>query len=359
MSEKIAILGCGNGGHAAAADLTLKGFEVTMYEDPAFKDQHQELFKHKIVHLQGAAGTGDIKIHDVTTNLEQAVKGATIILVVVPAFVHASLAKKLAIYIEPGQIVCLLPGTFGSLIFYKEFKKVGVNYVPVAESHTLPYATRLIAPATSLVMSRFNPLKIGVIPANKTDEVLTRLSHLFDGLEAVESVIACGLSSLNPIIHVPGCILNAGRIEIAKGDFHFYTEGFSDSVVRATEAIDNERIHILKQFGYAHDIAAHGVGGSIQSDSIKEVIASDPNFAKITGPANFKNRYYAEDIPFGLASWAKLANAYDVATPIMDSMVNLGSLIMEEDCWSIGRSLGELGIEDMSLEDLKNYVQNG
>ncbi len=359
MPKKIAVLGCGNGGHAAAADLTLKGFEVTMYEDPAFQNNLNELFTHKTIHLQGAAGMGDIKIHDVTTNLEKAVKGASIILVIVPAFVHASLAKKLAVFIEPGQIVCLLPGTFGSLIFYNEFKKVGVNYIPVAETHTLPYATRLIAPATPLIMSRFSPLKVGVMPTKKTTEVISALQELYDGLEPVESVVACGLSSLNPIIHVPGCILNAGRIEHANGDFHFYTEGFTDSVVRATEAIDKERIRILKFFNYQHDIAAHSVGGSIKSDSIKEVIAGDPNFAKITGPADFKNRYYTEDIPFGLASWAKLANLYDVATPIMDSMVNLGSIIMQENCWTIGRSLGELGIEDLTLDELKQFLTNG
>ncbi len=40
-------------------------------------------------------------------------------------------------------------------------------------------------------------------------EKLAELRLFYPQLEAVESVIACGLSSLNPIIHVPGCILNA------------------------------------------------------------------------------------------------------------------------------------------------------
>lgn len=158
---------------------------------------------------------------------------------------------------------------------------------------------------------------------------------------------------------MPGCILNAGRIEIAKGEFYFYTEGFSDVVVRATEAIDQERIAVLKAFGYASDIAAHGIGGAVQTDSIKEAIASDPNFAKIKGPADIKNRYYAEDIPFGIASWAKLAHCYQVETPVMDSMVHLGSVILQEDCWESGRSLKELGIENMDLATLKKYLTEG
>lgn len=71
---------------------------------------------------------------------------------------------------------------------------------------------------------------------------------------------------------MPGCILNAGRIEYAQGDFHFYTEGFTDCVARLTEAIDAERIALLDAMGYESDIAAHGIGGAVETDSIKEAI---------------------------------------------------------------------------------------
>lgn len=359
MSIKVAILGGGNGAHAAAADLSLRGFEVHMVEEERFVSNMQKVFDTKTIELSGVCGNGEVSIAMITTDLKAAIQDVEFILVAVPAFAHGNYAKKLAQIVQPGQIIFVLPGTFGSLIFWKELQVHGVQDVVVAETHTLPYATRLCGPAKSLIMSTFNPLKVGVIPACKTKETVQKLSVLFDGLEPCESIIACGLSSLNPIIHVPGCILNAGRIEVAKGEFYFYTEGFSDCVVRATEAIDQERIAILQAFGYDYDIAAHGVGGVIQTDSIKEAIASDPNFAKIKGPADIKNRYYSEDIPFGIASWAKLAHNFGIATPIMDSMVHLGSVILQEDCWTSGRSLVELGIQDLDLATLKNYLIEG
>ncbi len=253
----------------------------------------------------------------------------------------------------------MLPGTFGSLMFWKAFKEHGVKDVCVAETHTLPYATRLLGQGKSLVMSRFDPLKVGVMPASRTDEVIAALDGVFPGIEAVESVVACGLSSLNPIIHVPGCILNAGRIEYAKGDFHFYTEGFTDCVARLTEAIDAERIALLDAMGYSSDIAAHGIGGAVETDSIKEAIAGDPNFAKITGPANLQNRYYSEDIPYGIATWAKLARLIGVPTPVMDSLVSLGGVLLESDCWEGGRSMAELGIDGMGLDALRTYLVEG
>lgn len=358
MSTKIAILGGGNGGHAAAVDLTLRGYEVHLYEDVRFASKMQKVFDAKTIQYKGALGEGSVNIHNVTTDLKEAVHGASFVLVAVPAFAHKIYAKNLASIVEPGQIVFVLPGTFGSLNFWKEFKNAGVEDVVIAETNTLPYAARLVGEGEIMIMSRFS-LKVGVMPASKTEETLCKLGQLYDNLQAVESVIACGLSSLNPIIHVPGCILNAGRIEYCGEPFHYYTEGFSDCVVRATETVDRERCAILEKFGYKNDIVAHGIGGNIKTDSLKEAVAGDPSFAKIAVPPTFKYRYYTEDIPYGLAIWSKLAHQIGVSTPIMDAMVTLGGNIMESDCWENGRSLEDLGIAGMDLETLKAYVING
>lgn len=359
MSMKIAILGGGNGAHAAACDLTLRGCEVRLCEDERFAANMQKVFDSKTINYKGALGTGTAEISMVTTNLNEAVDGAEVILVAVPAFAHKVYAKKLAQIVKKGQIVFVIPGTFGSLTFWKEFKAAGVTEVAVAETNTLPYATRLVCQGEVMIMSRFNPLKVGLMPAKKTAETLEVLSKLYDNLVPVESVIACGLGSLNPIIHVPGCILNAGRIEYTGEPFYYYTEGFTDCVARATEQLDLERCAILQKLGYQNDIVAHEIGGAIKTDSVKEAISNDPSFAKITVPASFKYRYYTEDIPYGLAIWAKLAHQLGVSTPIMDSMITLGSCITNSDCWSQGRDLDELGITGMDADVLKNYLIQG
>lgn len=357
---KVAVLGGGNGAHAAAADLTLRGFEVHMYEDERFAGKMKKVFDTKQITISGACGNETVTLAMVTSDLAAALEGVQYILVAVPAFAHKPYAEKLAPLVRPGQVVFLLPGTFGSLIFKRVFREMGAaEDVVIAETHTLPYATRLTGEGEVLVMSRFNPLKVGVLPADKTGEIVAQLSQFFDGLEAVESVVACGLSSLNPIIHVPGCILNAGRIEYAKGEFYFYTEGFTSCVVRTTEAVDKERIALLQRFGYSWDIAAHGIGSEVQTDDLHEAVAGNASFAKIKGPADTKNRYYSEDIPFGIALWAKLAKHFEVPTPIMDSMVNIGSVILEQDCWTSGHSLRDLSIDDMDADRLKAYLQTG
>ncbi len=359
MSVSVAVLGGGNGGHAAAADLTCRGFEVHLYEDARFASNMQKVFDTHKITMTGAAGSGEATLAMVTSDLAQAIEGVKYIFLAVPAFAHGVYAEKLAEVVRPGQIITVLPGAFNSLLFWKKMKEKGVTDVVVAETNTLPYATRLRAPGDILIMSLFDPLKIGVMPASKTEETVAELRQFYPQLEAVESVIACGLSSLNPIIHVPGCILNAGHIEQAKGEFYFYTEGFSSCVAHTTEAVDQERIRLLNHFGYASDIVAHGIGGAVATDDIKEAIAGDPNFAKIKGPADLKNRYFSEDIPYGIASWAKLAHAMNLPTPLMDSLVYLGGPLLGFDCWEKGYSLEDLGIAGMNLEELKSYLQNG
>ena len=43
----------------------------------------------------------------------------------------------------------------------------------------------------------------------------------------------------------------------------------------------------------------------------------------------------------------------------MDSLVSLGGVLLESDCWEGGRSMAELGIDGMGLEGLRAYLIEG
>ena len=360
MKNVVTVIGGGNGGHAISADLTLRGFDVCLYENAAFADRMQTVFDEKKILLDGAAATGEAVLKQVTSDLSEAMEGAEVIFVAVPAFAHKATAEAMAPYVEKGQTIVFLPGTFGSLLLWKILKDQGkTDGVTVAETHTLPYATRLMGPGKSLIMSCFKPLKIGVLPAARTAETVEKLKIYYDCLEPVEHVIACGLNSLNPIIHVPGCILNAGRIEYAKGEFYYYTEGFTRCVARTTDAIDQERIAMLKALGCDWDIAAHGIGSTVETDDVFEAVAHNPSFARIKGPADFGNRYFQEDIPYGIASWVKMARALEVPCDTMAAMVQMGSILLEKDCMAAGYTADDWGISGRTREELIRYLEEG
>lgn len=361
MKKKtIAILGGGNGGHAAAVDLTLRGFEVRLYEDAAFASGMDQVFSTKEISYAGVLGEGRVRVSMVTSDMKEAVTGAAFIIVSVPAFAHKHFAKTLVPFLEDGQTVLIFAGIFGSLVFRKEMKDRNIKKeVVFAETHTLPYATRLIGPGQSMIMGVTNPLLTGVMPARKTGETMEILQPLYPVTPA-KSVLDCGLFTLNPVVHVPGCILNAGRIELMQGEFWFYKEGITPGVGRVTEMVDAERMAIITKLGYTPEPLLQSlIATGSKGENIYEAITGNEGFAKIKGPDNFKNRYFTEDIPYGLVAWALLAKSLGVPTPVMDSLVTLANGLLEQNCWETGRNLEDLGIKGMDLDELHLYLEYG
>lgn len=360
MTKTIAIIGGGNGAHAAAVDMKKRDFTVRMYEDARFAGSMDKVFKTKEIVHTGMFGDGSVKVDMVTSDLAEAVKGATHIFVSVPAFAHKLYSKSLLPHFEDGQILLIFAGNFGSLVFRDAMKKAGfTKNVILAETYTLPYATRLLEPGKSAILTCTTPLLTGVLPAARTDEAMEMLKDMFQ-VKAAKSVLDSGLYSLNPVIHVPGCILNAGRIESQKGEYWFYREAITPGVGRVTEELDAERVAIVNALGYEaqsvmENLAAIGGVGN----NVHEAITGSEQFAKIKGPDGYKNRYYAEDIPFGLVAWAAVAHAIGVETPVMDSLITLSNGLMEQDNWKVGRGLEEMGLTGMSKEQILDIVHNG
>ncbi|WP_331836455.1 NAD(P)-binding domain-containing protein [Erysipelothrix piscisicarius] len=110
--KKIAIIGGGNGAHAAAADLTLKGYSVTLIEDARFKHNMQTVFDSLQIHVTGVV-EGTATLTSVTTDLQKGVADAEIILVAVPAFAHKIMHTALHHACRKGRSFLLFQGHLG------------------------------------------------------------------------------------------------------------------------------------------------------------------------------------------------------------------------------------------------------
>lgn len=124
MSKVIAVLGAGHGGHAVSAELTEKGYDVRLYQDPSLINTISKVYETREIKISGELRkTAVVKISTVTTDLKQAVKGADIIFVTVPAFVHRKFASEIAEFIEGGQIIVLLTRDPWFACFCKNFQR--------------------------------------------------------------------------------------------------------------------------------------------------------------------------------------------------------------------------------------------
>ncbi len=106
--QKIAVLGAGNGGCAAAADLTLRGYEVRLFSRS--ESTIARLAKRGEIELIEDGVKKSAAPHFMSPHLPAVVQGADLIVVVAPAVAHEYLARNLASHLTDGQRVLLNPG---------------------------------------------------------------------------------------------------------------------------------------------------------------------------------------------------------------------------------------------------------
>jgi opine dehydrogenase len=358
---KVAVLGGGNGAHTIAADLTLKGLSVNMFEMERFASSMQKVFDTGEIEISGVAGTGKAKLNLVTTDLAAAIRNVEVIFIPLPGFTVSNYAKLLAPHLTENQVVVIMPGTLAALEFRQTLRASGNRAeIVVAEVGGLPFATRLISPGQVRTFHVRATCALAALPGNKGPLVHEKIKDLYPFV-LKETVIETGLGHLTPLLHPAGCLLNAGRIERSHGEFYMYEEGMTPSVVRVIEALDQERIQIGKRL--AIDLPS-GVDMMVESaygprGTLWESLNGSAGLTPVKGPPSLENRYVTEDIPFGLVAWASIGDAVGVATPMMDALIALGGVIMGKDCWKEGRNLASMGMENLNLQQIKTYLESG
>lgn len=360
--RRVTILGGGNTAFSVAAVLTLDGHCVTLYELPSFAESIEPIRQDCTIGLSGALGEGQAVLACVTTDAEEAVRGADLILVVVPAYAQHSFFEACASYLERGQTVVLMPGNLGSLEWARGLRERGrENWVTLAEVDTAPYVCRKTEPDGATIWGAVTGLGLGVLPAHRTKETLKFLDLFFPGMLLFDNVLACGLSAMNPVVHPAGVLMNAGRIEYSRGEFYFYEEGVTPAVVKVIEAVDRERRLIGSALGChlqpVHE-AFHAAGFGPKGD-LWSTINGSWMLTRLKAPGSLENRWLTEDLPYGLVSWGSLGEMLGVEAPVMGSLIELGSVVMGFDAREKGRTLERLGLSGAEPAALVSFLRNG
>lgn len=362
MSNRpVTILGGGNTAFSTAASLTLRGFEVTLFEIEGFEASLDPVRQSGIIHLLGECGQGPARIRCLTTDIEEALAASELVLLIVPAYAHKAFAEVCASHLDSRHTVVLMPGTLGALEWSQILRRRGAARVTLAEVDTAPYVCRKTAPDTATIWGAVSGLGLGVLPASETARVQQALEPLFPGMQTCPDVMACGLAAMNPVVHPAGVLLNAGRVEYSKGDFYFYEEGVTPSVVKVIQQVDEERRAVARALGYdlcPVEAAFHQAGFGPRGD-LWAAINGSWMLTRLKAPGTLESRWLTEDIPYGLAAWASVGSQYGVPTPTLRSLVDIGSIVMGFDGWKEGRGVDRLGISGMSKEGLREFLRTG
>ena len=349
----IAVIGAGHGGLAMAGHLAIMGYKVRL-----FNRREERLWGVKStggIEVQGEI-TGFGKIDVATNNMEEAIKGAELLMVVMPALAHRWVAEQMAPYLQDGQIVVLHPGrTLGAL----EFKQILIHNevkadVIVSEAQTFIYASRVTGPGQAHIFGIKSSIPVASVRAHLIPVVIKKLRELYPQFVPGDNIFKTSFDNIGSIFHPALCILNAGWIEDDE-DFKFYHQGSTESVARVLESADKERIHVAEALGIraisAHQwfYMAYGTHGA----SLYEAMRKNPGYRSILAPKTLKMRYLEEDVPCSLVPIASVGKMFGVPTPTIDSLIHLASLLNQKDYFLEGRTVEKLGISGMNLRDLR------
>lgn len=364
--SSIAVLGAGNGGSAAAADLTLRGYETRLFSRSAAT--LEPIRERGGIELVEDGGVRTARPEIVTTEIAEAVAGADLIVVSVPAVAHAYMAQALAPLLTATQIVHLNPGhTGGSLHFAHCLREAGCTIPPrCCETVTLTYICRFGGPARVEVYRRTVNLKCAAFPAKTAPAVLPVLAEVFPNIVAVENVLETGLSNINAIMHPAGMVGNAGWIERHAGDLLFYREALSPSVARTIDAVDGERLEIVKaleltQHSFIEIFHSAGLtsDAALAANSVYQALQESAPNRTIKAPRTLDHRYMHEDVGYGLVPMAELGRLLELETPVIDALITLASTMNTIDYRRKGLTLEKMGLRDATVADLRRTLVEG
>jgi opine dehydrogenase len=361
---KFAVLGTGNSGQCFAADVALKGYSVNLAEVPAFEDNLIAIDKKGGIEISGEAGNGFAKLNLVTTDLKAAVKGVDIIFIGGSAHAHEPFSRAVAEHLEDGQFI-IFTSNFGALRFRKWMQAAGVKArVTPVETMSLLYATRALEPGRVACIGIKNNLPAAALPAARTAEFIAKIRPVFPQYSAAENVWTTSVNNLNPIVHPPMVLFNAGRIEATGGKgWNLYADGATESVCKVMLGMDAERMALLQAVssdGYAFQDAFENLYAqySVGKQSLSETLRQSPIHGNQAFPApdSVNTRYINEDLPFGLCPWSSIGRLWRIPTPTIDAVVQIASTMLGVDYFSEGITVDDLGIAGMSPADLKSAV---
>ncbi|MCK4030130.1 NAD/NADP octopine/nopaline dehydrogenase family protein [Streptococcus iners] len=392
----IAILGAGAVGKAVGADSKLAGNRVHLFELPAFAEQTlKNLDKTGITltggqnSLYGFERSGRAFFDLVTDRIEEAVAGAKIIIVAVPSIAHDQFFEALVPVLEDGMIVHIIPDNFGSLKLRKKMRELGCQKQVIVGGWTsAPYGARIVREGgvmTPKIELKYRAITLRGAALPMTDQELflesSRAIGAFDaitegdGVTGGQTVLDVGFSNVNPVLHCPGTILGASVMEnfgrIFGGNdplqYSIYSHAYSESVAEVQYAFYLEQVQLAEAIGV--DLLRYPKENFLSRTSILGpeymgddcIVPFDKQFpmAYGTGPFTIQDRYVTEDVPVGCHIYHELGKKYGVATPVIDSMIVLGSVMTGRKFFEEGLTLEDLDLAHLTKEETLEYLETG
>lgn len=357
---KFTIVGCGNAGLIHAAKLYENNNDVALLKTSTI---HNDFFNTIIndngYYVKDETNNGNeffVKPMLITRDVKKAIEFADIIMIMTTTLQHEYIAQLISPYVRDEQIIVIVPGYMGSLIFKKYINK-NVIY---SEWETTSYNGRIVN-NEYVHITFYNPRNaISCLPVNKTNFTIDILSKYFPNTKyARKNILESALHNPNMIVHPIGLLFSASRIEYSNGEFWMYKEGFTDSIINVINAFDVSKNKILNAFDCESLNYFDAAKWRNEEDLNKDSLESFKSFAESSnkGPSFINHRYLTEDVPMGLGLFISIGKIVGVDISIQEGIMSLASALLNKDLKIQSRTIQFLiGKDNVSIDDIKKII---
>ncbi|WP_033290742.1 NAD/NADP-dependent octopine/nopaline dehydrogenase family protein [Amycolatopsis jejuensis] len=308
------------------------------------------------VEVDGDLDPGFVPLPELTTDLGQAVRDASLVLYALPAFAHLDAFLTTLPHLGAGTRVVFLSGSGASLEAACRARESGRGYDDLAfgETATPPLSARMTGPA-SVRVKLHATTRFGAFPGINTERIADELAQLF-AVTVTPTALDPAVNNPNFLIHPAPMLLNYAEVERSRGELSLINEGMTEGVLRVLDAVDAEKMALQQALGLEvlpidrfYELAGTGAG-----------VYRSPgeNFG-----AGYRDRiwdrYIDEDVPYGTVLYASLGRLAGVPTPVSDGINRLLSVVKQTDFEQRGRSLAALGLAGLDRAAVPAYLRTG
>jgi opine dehydrogenase len=355
----VAVLGGSHGGYTTAADMALAGHRVRLWRRSA-KDL-APVRRAGTITLVAEGRQGTARLDRATADLGEALEGAEVVIVPLPATSHDDLGTRLAGRLTGREVVLLTPGTLGSFVLARALARAGATLpLAFAETGTLPYLTRKTGPAAVTAPVRAANLPVGVFPGARSKTALERVGTLFPATRPCVDALDAALTNAGTVIHPPLVLVNAASIDA--GQFDIHAAGTTASARRLIDAVDAERIAARRGLGYPaphYELAtyydeARAAEGLYGAGAQARLVASGLWREVVT----YDHRYVSEDVVLGLTLLESAGRTAGAPTPAISGLLAVFGALLGRDLAG-GRALDHLGLGDLTQREVRALFHDG
>lgn len=324
MKKNICICGGGGLGHTVSGYLSSKGFSVNVLSNRAnLWSSELEIYDCKNRVIKGQLNIISDKPEDVIPNSD-------IIILCVPGYLIAETLEKIKCYLKKEAYV-------GSVVSSSGFFFIGQDVLPMGTKmfgfQRVPFISRVKEYGKSAILSGYRTQLFLAILNFENNGFNKMLEMMFDTpVRLLNHYLEAALTNSNPILHpsrLYSLFKNYEEGEVFASEPYFYEEWDDDSS-KILLACDNEFQQLISHFNInkISTLLEHYESSDLFSlttkiRSLKPLHGMKAPMKKVLNGyiPDFSDRYFMEDIPYGMLILKILVEHLNVQTPMIDNIL--------------------------------------